>query len=357
VDRARSLAVFAGDDVLATLSAYVLDIGLPGTVDANATALVDIGVSLEHRGEGLARSLVTEFLQQAHRRGEALAVLNSDSVGLYERFGFGVATHSCSLRLSGAVARPPSATSVRLIEADQAAVVLPVTFEATRGQRVGEVVRTPAWWREHLADAARPPSPLEFAVFDQGGGNAGYAAFSRAHTDLGAAVISELRAFDDRGRLALVEFVRRLVSGVDVLIRDQPVDIADALSGEVGDVAIDGPHPQLWLRVIDLERAFRLRQFVARSSTVIEVRDDLLEWNRGRFLLETYLDHPASLAASAEQAALSVDVGSIAEVFLGGTSFSALAKDGEIEVFDEPALGLLDRAFSIGAAPYCSTLL
>jgi GNAT superfamily N-acetyltransferase len=99
VDRGRSLAVFERGVVAATLSAYVVRIALPGDADADATALVDIGVVPARRGQGLARALVTAFLEQAHTRGEAFAILNTDLKGLYERFGFGVATTAWSATL------------------------------------------------------------------------------------------------------------------------------------------------------------------------------------------------------------------------------------------------------------------
>jgi GNAT superfamily N-acetyltransferase len=70
--------VFERGVVVATLSAYVVRIALPGGVSADATALVDIGVVPARRGQGLARALVTAFLEQAQTRGEAFAILNTD---------------------------------------------------------------------------------------------------------------------------------------------------------------------------------------------------------------------------------------------------------------------------------------
>jgi predicted acetyltransferase len=312
---------------------------------------------MQRRGEGLARALITSFLEQANRRGEALAILNTDLVGLYERFGFGVAATSSSMTLSGAPPARSSTAEVQFVSAAEAAKLLPGIFEATRHQRVGEVARTPQWWREHLDEAARSRSPVEFAVLARADGASGYAALSRSTGGGGSLVISELRASDDEGCRALISFVTSLESGAEVRLVDQPVDLALDGLGAAGAIESGGPQPQLWLRIIDVVRALELRRCVATSATVVEVRDDLLASNCGRFLLETYGDRPSSCQVSSERAEITLAVGALARVFLGGTTFAELARAGEVQVDNDGTLSSLDRAFSLPRAPFCSTLL
>jgi predicted acetyltransferase len=358
VDLERSLAVFERARVVATLSAYVVGIALPGGVSAQATALVDIGVVHERRGEGLARALVTAFCNQARTRGEALAVLNTDLVGLYERFGFGVATTAWSATLpAGRDGSPPDGNhrgQVHLIGASEAARVLPEIFADAQHHRVGEVLRTPQWWEEHLADAALARTPTEFAVIDEDGARGGYIAFVRPTTRPWAAVVAELVAADDGGSRALLAFVRGLTDGGAVRLRAQPFDVIAALQARAADRE---PSPQLWLRILDVAQALSARRYAAASRTVLAVRDELLAANRGRFLLETYGDGTASVTPSSDAAEITLDVADLGRIFLGGSTFGELAASGGIVASDVSVLTNLDRAFLTSEAPFCSTLL
>jgi predicted acetyltransferase len=358
VDHERSLAVFERESVVATLSAYVVGIALPGGVSAEATALVDIGVVPERRGEGLARALVTAFCNQAHTRGEALAVLNTDLVGLYERFGFGVATTAWSTTLpAGRDGSPPGDNhcgQVRLIGATETARVLPEIFADSQHHRVGEVLRTPQWWEEHLVDAASARIPTEFAVIEQDGVREGYIAFVRPTARPGAVIVAELVAADDAISRELLAFVRGLTDGGPVRLRAQPFDVIAALDGGAADRE---PSPQLWLRILDVAQALSLRRYAAESRTVLAISDELLEANRGRFLLETYGDGTASVTPSADAAEIMLGIGDLGRIFLGGSTFGELAASGGIVASDVSVLANLDRAFATSGAPFCSTLL
>jgi predicted acetyltransferase len=354
VDNLRSLAVFEQRSIVATLSAYVVEISLPGGVHAAATALVDIGVVPERRGLGLARALVAAFCSRARDRGETLAVLNTDVTGLYERFGFGVATTewSATVPLRRATPLPGSDRrgQVRLIEVTEAQGMLPEIFASLRQDRVGEVLRTSQWWEEHFADATRVGAPMEFAVIERDGDVRGYVAFVRASAQSGLVVV-ELVVTDDGSSRELLEFVGDLTDGGPIRLRAQPLDALDERAAD------REASPQLWLRVLDVPRALSLRRYAAASRTVLAMRDELLEANCGRFLLETHADGTASVTPSNDEAAIALDVGVLGRVFLGGSTFSELATSGEIVVGDASALASIDRAFATTRMPFCSTLL
>jgi predicted acetyltransferase len=355
VDLVRSLAVFERESVVATLSAYVVQIALPGAVSAEATALVDIGVVPERRGLGFARALVTAFCNQAHTRGEALAVLNTDLGGLYERFGFGVATTAWSAvlpaRSDGSLADAARRGQIHLIKATEAAVVLPEIFVAAQQCRVGEVLRTSQWWEEHLADATRADTRTEFAVIERDGDRQGYVAFARPTSRSGPVVVAELVVADEVSSRDLLDFVRDLANGQPIRLRAQPFDALDERAAE------REASPQLWLRILDVAQALSLRRYAAESRTVFAIRDELLEANRGRFLLETHADGTATVASCKDEAMIALDVGVLGRVFLGGSTFSELAVSGEIVVDDLSVLASIDRAFATTQMPFCSTLL
>ena len=358
MDLDRSLAAFERGDVIATLSAYVTEIGLPGGVNAEATALVDIGVVAERRGRGLARALITAFLSEALARGEALAVLNTEILGFYEPFGFGVATTSWSTTLLASgdalVGDSDALGTVHLIEASEAATSLPEIFATVQLRRVGEVFRTSSWWEEHLADAAGARIPTEFAVVERDEGRRGYVAFVRPTQRSESVVVAELVAQDDGHAGQLIDFVRAVGGGAQVRLRAQPYDVITAFDGAAADRIAS---PQLWLRILDVEQALSLRRYAAASRTVLALRDELLDANGGHFLLKTHADGTATVARCKEVAAVTLDVGALARVFLGGSTFADLVESGEIVLTDDTALAPLDLAFSVPMAPFCSTLL
>jgi predicted acetyltransferase len=280
--------------------------------------------------------------------------LNTDVTGLYERFGFGVATTewSATVPLRRATPLPGSDRrgQVRLIEVTEAQGMLPEIFASLRQDRVGEVLRTSQWWEEHFADATRVGAPMEFAVIERDGDVRGYVAFVRASAQSGLVVV-ELVVTDDGSSRELLEFVGDLTDGGPIRLRAQPLDALDERAAD------REASPQLWLRVLDVPRALSLRRYAAASRTVLAMRDELLEANCGRFLLETHADGTASVTPSNDEAAIALDVGVLGRVFLGGSTFSELATSGEIVVGDASALASIDRAFATTRMPFCSTLL
>jgi predicted acetyltransferase len=159
---------------------------------------------------------------------------------------------------------------------------------------------------------------------------------------------------DDEHAAELLDFVRGVIGGGQLRLRSQPFDVISALDGTATERESS---PQLWLRILDVAKALSLRRYAASSATVLSISDELLEVNRGRFLLETYDDGTAVVARTGDAAAITLDVGALARVFLGGSTFGELAVAGEIIVNDDSALASLDRAFAAARAPFCSTLL
>ena len=232
--------------------------------------------------------------------------------------------------------------------------MLPQIFAATQHHRVGEVLRTSRWWEEHLADASRAAIPTEFAVIEKDGKREGYVAFVRPIKRSGQVVVAELVVTDDTNSRELLEFVQDLTEGEPIRLRAQPFDVIAALDGAVADRR---PTPQLWLRILDVAPALSLRRYAAASRTVLAVRDEVLDENHGRFLLETYDDGTALVAPTNDEPAITLDVGVLARVFLGGSTFRELAMSGEITVDDLGVVANIDRAFATSRLPFCSTLL
>lgn len=84
------------------------------------------------------------------RRGEVLAALHASETTIYGRFGYGVGTSSRDVRVSRHRARfrddAPSGGYVRLVEADEAAELIPRLYSRIGLHRAGLIHRTDRWW-------------------------------------------------------------------------------------------------------------------------------------------------------------------------------------------------------------------
>ena len=93
------------------------------------------------------------------QRGEPLAALTASEGGIYERFGYGVATQRRITRIDRrltqlAVAFQPEKPALRPIEWDDPTLPdeLEQRWERVRPLRVGEIRRSPGWLRAQIAD-------------------------------------------------------------------------------------------------------------------------------------------------------------------------------------------------------------
>jgi predicted acetyltransferase len=111
---------------------------------------------------------------------------------------------------------------------------------------------------------------------------------------------------------------------------------------------------ETWLRLADVPAALAARTFgelaTGTGPVVIEVRDAFLPGNSGRYVIG---DGPARLVD--EPAALAMDVDTLAELYLGDVSPSALAAVGRVSAAKPEALAVADRLFAVQGSPWCGT--
>jgi predicted acetyltransferase len=111
---------------------------------------------------------------------------------------------------------------------------------------------------------------------------------------------------------------------------------------------------ETWLRLVDLPAALAARKFdelgTGAGSVVIEVRDQLLPENSGRYRIG---DGPAKPVD--EPAELTMDVDVLAQLYLGDVAVSELARAGRVGVVKSDALRVADRLFAVVESPWCGT--
>ena len=363
IDTERSLVRVLGHKIVATLCAYVLDICLPGGVICQATAVIDVGVIPEWRGSGYLRELMTTFLFAAHARHEPLALLNTDELTLYQRFGFAPATYAKRLIVDATTSAPghlDASRSVEAISGLEAASLLPDLFADICASRLGEVSRTSSWWREYFDDAEKSAVPSEFAVSVHGGEIDGYVALQLPDRPMleASLVVAELVGSNSDASAALVAFCIERAGALPVRFRSCPVDFelpGELVSSDV--VTVDASKPQLWLRLVDVDHALRLRRYVGPARVVVDVIDELAVWNSGRHELRIDEAGDATVERTTEEAMIRLGAGDLAAVFLGGTSFRALVVAGQAFELVPGSIVSADQAFGTECAPFCSTLL
>ena len=118
----------------------------------------------------------------------------------------------------------------------------------------------------------------------------------------------------------------------------------------------------LWLRLADLPAALTGRCYAGDVDVVLEVSDELLPENSGRWRLEAAGPSNAGPggtrpAARCERtrapADLEVPVAALAAAYLGGTRLGALAGAGQLTELRPGALAQLSTAMSWDPAPWC----
>jgi predicted acetyltransferase len=104
----------------------------------------------------------------------------------------------------------------------------------------------------------------------------------------------------------------------------------------------------LWARLVDVGAALSARGYSGDGSVVLDVRDELCPWNDGRWRLES-----GSAERSDGEPDLALDVRELGSVYLGGFTFSQLARAGKLEELRQGGIGRADALFRADAQPWC----
>src|ERR1035437_11081811 len=94
-------AAFDGKDVVGSASAYPFQMTIPGGPVATA-GITLVGVSPTHRRQGILSKLMKQLLEKAHERGEPIAALWVAEERIYGRFGCGMTSINCEVRIDRA---------------------------------------------------------------------------------------------------------------------------------------------------------------------------------------------------------------------------------------------------------------
>jgi predicted acetyltransferase len=371
----RSLAALDGDAIVGTTAAYSFRLTVPGGA-VNAAGVTFVSVLPSHRRRGILSAMMRHQLADIAARGEPVAALLASESVIYGRYGYGSASSQLSLTirsregaLKPAVA-PGAATgpgSVQLRSAPPADLrsELAKVYDSVLPHRPGMIARDERWWENILDDAefARyGMSPLRCLLAGDDSGPRGYALYrTRPGWDddglpYGSLSVVELIAADGPATAALWgDLLSRDLIG-EVSARKRPVD--DPLLEMLADRRRARAYltDALWVRLIDVPAALGHRRYGCAADVVLEVTDELLPANAGRWRLQC--PRPADgAAASCERTTAAADitlpVAALAAGYLGGGRLGALAEAGLVAEHTKGAVAMLSAAMVCDPAPWC----
>jgi len=374
----RSLAAYDGARIVGTATACTFQMAVPGGL-TGAAGVTGVGVLPSHRRRGILSGLMRRQLADVRDRGEVIAALYSSESAIYGRYGYGVAADNLRFTIrrgEGALLPPDPALAagaaagqlrLRLAEPHEPKADMAKVHDAILPGRPGMLARDARWWDYLLADpefARGGRCPLRCVIAEDDAGPRGYALYS-VRPDWGddaipAGVLSvrELLASDPPATAAIWGdlLTRDLVGEVNARMR--PVD--DPLLHMLADprrarcYVTDG----LWIRLIDVPGALGQRRYAREVDVVIEVIDDVLPENSGRWRLQAGgAGDPAGASCRRTTAAAGVvlPVRALGAAYLGGRRLSSLAAAGQAAELRAGDLAALSAAMSWDPAPWCPT--
>ena len=353
-DMGRTFGAFDGRDIVGTTVTRTSAITIPGG-RAKLGFVDDVAVLPTHRRRGIMTRMMRAQLDQMRERGEPLAALSASESLIYERFGYGIATwyHRWKIdRRHTSMKIPPNGGGrVRFISADTAREAWPELHAKVRRNRLGMVHYSDTYWRAALWDAEfQRDGATEFfhVAYMRGDRITGICAYRRRERGILAPYLL--------GEDAEVEAeLWKYCFGIDLVLEIQawPRPTDDPLPWRLEDPRrlernlID----HMWLRLVDVKEALSVREYDESASLTFRVRDEFCPWNDGVYALEANRNRP-ECTRSDSVPQIELGVSDLAAAYLGGVTFSTLARAGRVRELESGALELADRAFRTERQPW-----
>jgi predicted acetyltransferase len=356
----RMDAVWEDGHVVGGAGALPFTLTIPGA-RIPAAGVTAVAVQPTHRRRGILTALMRAQLDACRRRGEAVAYLWATEDAIYGRFGYGVASFTAEIdvaRERSAFHAPlEPAGSTRLVPLAEAVAFVAPVYDRVAAVTAGMFARTGAWWQARtLPDPhwrRRGGGELQCVAVESSGRATAYAlyrlsmAFDRGmqtgSVDVVEAVGDSPAATWTLWRFLLdIDWMARVRAGL--LPVDHPLLLLAAEPRRLRMSIRDG----LWVRLVDIELALSRRAYPPHDPIVLDVRDAFCPWNEGRWRIGG-----GGIARTSHQAELACDVTGLGSVYLGGFSWTQLARAGRAEERRAGAIRRADDLFRTDHAPWC----
>jgi predicted acetyltransferase len=320
-----------------------------------------VSVAATARRRGVLTRFMSRQLADIRAAGEPIAALWASEGRIYQRFGYGSAARRLTLAADTREVRLTAGEPAgRLREGKPAQLRewIAKVYDEACAQRPGWSDRATRHWDYRLADPEswrRGASSLRAVVHEGDHGVDGYALFRVSDKwdeggPAGEVRILEQVATSPSGYAALWHFLLTMdltrTATMWYLSIDEPLQFMVNEPRRLATRMSDG----LWVRVVDVPAALAARRYAAGVDVVIDVTDNLLSANTGRWRLVGSAS-AASCVATSEPADLSCDVSVLGTAYLGGTPLGALADAGMIREHTPGALATATTAFGWHRSP------
>lgn len=362
-DPERAVVAYDGEEMVGTASDFQFTLTVPGGKVA-AAGVTAVGVLPSHRRRGILSQMMRRQLEDVRARPEPVAVLWASEGGIYDRYGYGIASMCSKIDIDRDRARfrgsPEPVGRARLLPDEKAVDILADVYETVSAETPGMYERTREWWEAHrLADPEgerHGGGPLFKAVWELDGRVEAYALY-RVHQKWDTEPVGHVQVLETMGTSSLairemwrfligIDLVARIKAGIEPAIH--PLQFMLAEPRRLRARLNEG----LWVRIIDLPDALQSRSYADEGSIVIDIEDELLPANAGRWRL-TSSGSTATVEPTGDDPDLRLGIGALGSVYLGGFSFTQVAQGEEIEEISAGAMWNADRLFRTERQPWC----
>jgi predicted acetyltransferase len=346
-----------GDDIVGVAGSYGMELTVPGGAQVRAGGVTWVAVAVTHRRRGLLRRLIGEIHDDIATRGEPLAMLTASEAGIYERFGYGVATSwrvvEIDRRRTALADRHRSDDRIRIATPRDHLEEIHAVYDRYRRSRVGAVNRSMNWVRvrvhDHGEGATLALHPDGFAIWkvteDWNDGFPAHrvelfdliACTPESHAALWNAVLSIDLAGPIRSTGAVAE--------------DDPLPY---LLNDPRQLRTTNLNDMLWIRPMDVPAVLSARTYGTDDRLVVELADDGAPGGGTRWRIDGAPDG-AAVRKVRSRPDLVTDRASLGAMYLGGVRPSLLAAGRRLEARSDEALRRADHFFSSLQRPHCNT--
>jgi predicted acetyltransferase len=351
--------------MVATSGLISFELTVPGPAAVPAGGVTAISVLPTHRRRGILTSIIRREFEEMQSRGERVGILWASESIIYGRFGYGLATNQSDLKIkraSGALDRAPASPgSIRLLDREEAASVLPTIYNRFRRQVPGQIDRVEGWWEDFFRDSPRDrrgASSRYYALYEDGEAE-GYAAY-RLKSEWpggipgGTALVQELVTVTPGAYAGLWRYLLGLDLVDTVAVGGRPLDepvrwmLADPRRLRFEDVG-----DAIWLRIVDVTGALEARRYMVEGALTLRIADRFCPENEGTYRLEGGPDGATCRRVQGD-ADIALNIADLGAAYLGGTTLSVLAASGRVEEIRPGALRLADAMFASDMNPWCA---
>ena len=362
LERDRQVGAFDGAALVGHTAAFTHELTVPGGVVGSA-GVTWVGVAPTHRRRGVFARLMRHQLAALSGSGEPVAALWASEPGIYGRFGYGVASRKAVVTLPRLPRSTPSplGLSVVLGDVEDGLADCVDVYEQVRPRHPGMISRSPQAWREASLDEPAHrggASPLRCArVRDDAGQAQGYAWF-RTRPDWssgspeGTVEVTEMLTTTADAARALSDVVLDLDLMASTAMWNLPLD-HPLLMWQHGRRLRPAIDDQLWVRLVRLDEALAARTYSAPVDVVLDVSDEVLPDNAGRWRLAGD-ESGATVSRTNAPADVSLDVDDLAGGYLGDDHLNRAVAAGRTTEKTAGAALRLARAMRGDQAPWCA---